>query len=191
MVFNMKTEQLIISEKQIIKSSDNKVVMHEWEHPIMKSKAEYICQNGGDILEIGFGMGISATYIQQHNINSHTICEIHPQIIKNLHEWNQDKSNVIILEGDWIDNINQMGKYDGILFDTFEDTVNATQFPNLLNKICKPGCLVTWWNNLPREYDEFMFSDTQFQTMDVDPPQNTYFNHKTYYMPKYTHMNLI
>ena len=47
--------------------------MHEWEYPIMQRYAEWVCQNGGDIIEFGFGMGISATAIQQYNINSHTI----------------------------------------------------------------------------------------------------------------------
>lgn len=181
----MKNEQLVITPKKITKTSDNKVIMHEWEHPIMKEKAKYICQNKGDILELGFGMGISAAYIQQHNINSHTICEIHPQVLEKLHEWKQNKINITVLEGDWFNNINKMGKYDGILFDTFEDTVNAIQFPNLLNKICKPGCLVTWWNNAPYEYDEFNFQTTQYKAIKVNPPQNTYFNHKKYYMPQH------
>ena len=56
-------------------------VMMDWEDEIMSASAAYACQNGGDILEIGFGMGISAGYIQSHSINSHTICENHPQII--------------------------------------------------------------------------------------------------------------
>ena len=52
-------------------------VMMDWEDSIMSASAAYICENGGDILEIGFGMGISAGYIQQHTINSHTIIENH------------------------------------------------------------------------------------------------------------------
>ena len=54
-------------------------VMMNWEDSIMKASADYVCENGGDILEIGFGMGISAGYIQANNINSHTIIENHPQ----------------------------------------------------------------------------------------------------------------
>ena len=34
-------------------------VMMSWEDALMKKHADYICQNGGDILEIGFGMGSS------------------------------------------------------------------------------------------------------------------------------------
>ena len=56
-------------------------VMMDWEDSIMSASAAYVTQNGGDILEIGFGMGISANYIQSHSISSHTIIENHPQII--------------------------------------------------------------------------------------------------------------
>ena len=48
-------------------------VMMDWETSLMSASAVYICENGGDILEIGFGMGISANYIQSQPISSHTI----------------------------------------------------------------------------------------------------------------------
>ena len=60
--------------------SDREVMM-DWEDPLMSASAAYVCQDGGDILEIGFGMGISAGYMHSHSINSHTIIENHPQII--------------------------------------------------------------------------------------------------------------
>ena len=43
--------------KEKIVDSKGCTVMHEWEHPLMKAKADWVCQNGGDILELGFGMG--------------------------------------------------------------------------------------------------------------------------------------
>ena len=48
-------------------------VMMSWESPIMEASAEWVCSGGGDILEMGFGMGISASFIQQQSISSHTI----------------------------------------------------------------------------------------------------------------------
>ena len=60
-------------------------VMMDWENTIMSASAAYVCEGGGDILEIGFGMGISATYIQSHTINSHTIIENHPQAVSYTH----------------------------------------------------------------------------------------------------------
>ena len=56
-------------------NSNKLEVMMDWEHLIMSASAAYITQNGGDILELGFGMGISAGYIQSHSIDSHTIYE--------------------------------------------------------------------------------------------------------------------
>ena len=47
---------------------DASEVMMSWEAPIMERSAEYICQSKGDILEIGFGMGICADYIQAEEL---------------------------------------------------------------------------------------------------------------------------
>ena len=35
-------------------------VMMDWEDPIMSASSAYITEDGGDILEVGFCMGISA-----------------------------------------------------------------------------------------------------------------------------------
>jgi len=65
-------------------------VMMDWEDPLMSASAAYICEGGGDILEIGFGMGIASGYIQQHTINSHTIIENHPDIIPKAQAWAEE-----------------------------------------------------------------------------------------------------
>ena len=65
-------------------------VMMDWEHSIMSASAAYVTEGGGDILEVGFGMGISAGYIQSHSISSHTIIENHPQIVEKLETWIQN-----------------------------------------------------------------------------------------------------
>ena len=175
------------TEKTLIELLSNGLyeeVMHEWETPIMHSMAEWVCKDGGDIIEFGFGMGISATHIQKQNINSHTICENNASVLVNLYEWVKDKPNVTILEGDWYDNVNVMSKYDGIFFDTHRDK-NAKHLPLVLKDIAKPNCKLTWWNNLPEPYNEFSLDGTEYEVLDVNPPKNTYFNHKKYYMPKY------
>ena len=61
-------------------TSQELIIMHEWETDLMRQHAEFVCSLGGDILEIGFGMGISAGFIQKQGIKSHTIIELHPQI---------------------------------------------------------------------------------------------------------------
>ena len=69
------TDTAITVEEDANNSHSNQEVMGSWEDPLMKRHAEVACENGGDILEIGFGMGISANYIQQQNPDSHTIIE--------------------------------------------------------------------------------------------------------------------
>ena len=96
-------------------------VMMDWEHPIMSSSAAYVTQNGGDILEIGFGMGIASGYIQSHSISSHTIIENHPQIISKSIEWASGKSNVTIISQSWQEVTSSLGRFDGIFYDTFGD----------------------------------------------------------------------
>ena len=82
-----KTTPLTFYKNQIIcedtgSSFFESEVMMDWEDPIMSASSAYITEDGGDILEVGFGMGISANYIQSHNISSHTIIENHPQVIE-------------------------------------------------------------------------------------------------------------
>ena len=100
---------------------EERQVMMSWENNLMKKHADYICQNGGDILEVGFGMGIAADYIQANNPTSHTIVENHPQIIEKAKAWAEGKSNVIIVEGDWLEKLSELSVYDGIFADTYGD----------------------------------------------------------------------
>ena len=112
-------DTILTFEDDKILTDDGREVMMSWEAPIMEKSAEYICESKGDILEIGFGMGICSDYIQSQGVNSHTIVEIHPQIIEKLLTWTEDKDNVTIVEGDW--SSVELGTYDGIFIDTYGD----------------------------------------------------------------------
>ena len=50
------------SDKITIDGMDNEVMM-SWEDSLMSASAAYVTEGGGDILEIGFGMGISGGYM--------------------------------------------------------------------------------------------------------------------------------
>ena len=88
MSFNEK--ELVFKDDRIIVNEGEQEpelqleVMMSWEDSLMKRHAEVVCENGGDVLEIGFGMGIAANYIQELNPSSHTIVESHPQILEKL-----------------------------------------------------------------------------------------------------------
>ena len=158
-------------------------VMMRWEDEIMLESANYVCQNGGDILEIGFGMGISANHIQSHNVNTHTIVENHPDIIPKALEWAKDKPNVQIVEGSWYDNLNNLGIYDGIFYDTYGDG-HIEYFDSSVEGLTKTGTLLTFWNNIPDEQSVFNFDNITYQLIEVTPPNNSYFTSDKYYLPK-------
>ena len=158
-------------------------VMMDWEHPIMSASAAYVTENGGDILEIGFGMGISAGYIQSHSIDSHIIVENHPQIIPKAVEWASNKSNVTIVSQSWYDVRNSLGKFDGVFYDSYGDD-NLNNFSSSLSNWTKSGTKVTWWNNETSETNYYNIPNVTYQSISVNPPQNNYFNSTTYYLPK-------
>jgi protein arginine N-methyltransferase 2 len=158
-------------------------VMMDWEDILMSASAAYVCEGGGDILEIGFGMHISADYIQSHNINSHTIIESHPDVIIKANEWAVDKPNVTIIEGDWYDIKDTLSTYDGLFYDTFGDH-NMGYFAEVLPSLMKEGGKATWWNANPTSSNYYGISNVIYDVYNVNPPQNNYFNNNKYYFPK-------
>lgn len=163
---------------------DNFEVMMSWEDPLMSASAAYVCQNGGDILEIGFGMGISAGYIQSHSITSHTIVENHPDIIPRAQAWASEKSNVTIVTGSWFNVRNNLSTYDGVFYDTWGDE-NMNEFSSSLFSLVKTGGIVTWWNVLSEENNYYNIPNVTYTQYSVSPPTNSYFSNTTYYLPKY------
>ena len=176
-----KDEILTFEDTKILNEGGAEVMMN-WEAVIMEKSAEFICHNNGDVLEIGFGMGICADYIQAQGVNSHTIVEIHPQIIEKLNIWADGKSNVTIVEGDWND-VDGLSTYDGIFVDTYGDE-NWRNVKSFLLDKAKSGAKITYWNNFDSENNEHSFDSISFESISISPDSNSYMNGNTYYMPK-------
>ena len=83
-------------------------------------------QPKGNVLEIGFGMGYSATAIQKYNPKSYTIIECDPIVIKKCKEWAKNYNNVTIIEAKWQEVIctDRLKIYDEIFFDDFPNDIN-------------------------------------------------------------------
>lgn len=47
-------------------------------HPAPTNTAPKVCAGGGDVLNVGFGLGLVDEEIQKHKPRSHTIVEAHP-----------------------------------------------------------------------------------------------------------------
>jgi spermidine synthase len=172
-----KKSELIFSDKNIITKDTNSEVMGSWEKPLMQTHVDLITEIGGNILEIGFGMGISASMIQEKNISSHTIVEIHPQVFEKASEWQKSKNNVTLLFGDWVDlkEIIISKKYDGIFFDTHLDD-NRPLFRELIVERCiKPNGTFSYFN--VGKMDVFDYKERlKYKIVDVEPdPKCTYF----------------
>jgi spermidine synthase len=155
----INTELIIEKDKiyYIDYEGNEQQVMMRWETPLMQHHVDILSIEGGDILEIGFGMGISADMIMERNPASYTVVEIHPQIISLAKEWAKDKPNVTIIEGNWLDVLGEIGKkrYDGILFDTYADLHQPIFASVLVNRFIKPNGIFTYWG--PDGHDSFRY----------------------------------
>jgi guanidinoacetate N-methyltransferase len=100
---------------------DDRDIMEDWQIPIMRRMAEIVGKTQGDVLEIGFGRGISATFVQQCEVKSHTIIECNEAIRERFEQWRQQyaERDIRYLTGRWQDVIGDLGKYDAILLHTY------------------------------------------------------------------------
>ncbi|HAX21064.1 MAG TPA: hypothetical protein DCY64_12375 [Hydrogenophaga sp.] len=102
-------------------------VMEAWEHPYMKALADIACTNGGRILEIGFGMGISAQYIQSHAVGEHRIIEANEDVARFAFQFAEKSTTKVVVEVGFWEDISRNypdESFDGILFDTYPITKN-------------------------------------------------------------------
>ena len=106
-------DRVTFSEDKLM-DSDSKAVMMAWEKPLMEAHAKAVCSGGGHILNIGFGMGLVDTAIQQYAPVMHTIVEAHPEVYERMLRtgWGE-KDNVKIIFGRWQDVLSQLESYDG------------------------------------------------------------------------------
>jgi len=110
---NYLEDRVSFSEDKLM-DSESKAVMMAWEKPLMEAHARAVCSGGGHVLNIGFGMGLVDSAIQQYAPASHTIVEAHPEVYQRMLRsgWGQ-KENVKIVFGRWQDVLSQLETYDG------------------------------------------------------------------------------
>lgn len=135
-------------------------VMMQWEDELMKAGSESLFKsiedpNDINILNIGFGMGIIDTMIQEKRPTKHYICEAHPDVLRKMKEegW-YEKPGVVVLEGKWQETLPDLLTkgvfFDGIYYDTFsehyEDMVNDL-FDAVVG-LLKPAGVFSFFNGL-------------------------------------------
>jgi guanidinoacetate N-methyltransferase len=178
-------------------------VMQDWETPYMKRLAEIATSNGGTILEFGFGMGISAGFIQESDtILKHSVIEAHPDVIefaKTKFPEQIKNGRLELINGFWEDVWPSLpeSSFDGILFDTSpldQETVffhYIDVFP-IAYKLLKPGGIFTYFSDEAttisdghkKALNEAGFTDIKFEIFPVEPPAECrYWPYKTIVAP--------
>ena len=99
-------------------------VMQRWEFPLMKALAVEVAREKGDILEIGFGMGISAGEIVKAGVRSYTVIEAHPEIAAFASDWAKAQPvPCTVIKGYYQDVAPDLERrFDGILFDAYPNS---------------------------------------------------------------------
>jgi guanidinoacetate N-methyltransferase len=96
-------------------------IMEDWQIPMMQAMAEIATIGHGDVLEIGFGRGVSAEMIQSLGVKSHTVIECNDSVVERFHQWQKShpEQDIRLVHGRWQDVIGELSLYDGIFFHTY------------------------------------------------------------------------
>jgi len=152
-------------------------VMMEWEKPYMEACIDKLKPHG-DVLEIGFGMGYSATHIQKYKPKSYTIVECDPVVIEKCKEWAKDYDNVTIIESTWQEAFQNKsyGVYDKVFFDDHPNEYNNNQeqggfriklFIQMLQeyKLIRDKCQVSFYMSCEPSDENIKFSREIYENL--------------------------
>ncbi len=181
-----------LAERGQAQLSDQEI-MEDWQIPLMEAMAKAITKRGGDILEVGFGRGVSADMIQKYAIDSHTLIECNDHVVEDyFRPWKAKYADkdIRLVHGLWQDTIDNLGYYDGIFFHTYplnEDEymqyVNASitfaeHFFSYASAHLKSGGAFTYFSNeiqsLSREHQHLLlkyFSSFNVSVVSLNMPE--------------------
>ncbi len=128
-------------------------VMEDWEENYMLALADVAAGRGGRVLELGFGMGISARFVQRHPVTEHVIVEANTDVYQHLEAFAVEHPTVTPRAGFWQEVTPTLadGSFDGILFDTYpvqEDELAAAWFFFAeAHRLLRPGGVFTYFSD--------------------------------------------
>ncbi|KDO20038.1 hypothetical protein SPRG_14186, partial [Saprolegnia parasitica CBS 223.65] len=108
------------TDADVLLSSVGQQVMMAWERDYMEQCVERLAITpASDVLEIGFGLGYSATKIMTYSPKTYTIIECDPVVIARIKAWAHSYSNVRIVQGTWQTQLPALPAFDCIFFDDY------------------------------------------------------------------------
>lgn len=179
-------------------------VMEDWERAYMERLGAVATQNSGDILELGYGMGISAGAVQSHEINSHTVIEAHPEVARKCIADNRpafSEGRMHLFTGFWQDVTPKLGDetFDGILFDTYPIKEEEMVGPHMFffdeaHRLLRPGGVLTYYSDEATHLKDphvqrlvaagFDRKNIDFEVCEVNPPEGCeYWSDRTIVVP--------
>jgi type IV protein arginine methyltransferase len=133
------------ADGQSLLDADEDAVMMEWERPLMKAHAQILMESSAvsslpaaasststrpskRVLNVGFGMGIIDSALQEWQPAHHIIIEAHPDVFQRMIDtgWTQ-RSNVRVCFGTWQDVIPQLIAEGTVVDAIFYDTVRPSE----------------------------------------------------------------
>ena len=196
----MNTYKKDKTNQDILLSHDNQQVMMEWEKPYMEQSIDKL-KPTGDVLEIGFGLGYSATQIMKYKPKSYTVIECDPNVIEYAKKWSTQYPDtpIYIIEGRWQEKLSSVGLFDSVYFDDFPLDIhkNSTKIDVLLSRkrlnifidICiqnhtKIGSRLSWYSSgnngtVILSSDTMPFIRCETEKINISIPEHcTYRNNK-------------
>jgi cystathionine beta-lyase/cystathionine gamma-synthase len=131
-------------------------VMSDYKRPYMEKLAEVVTRQGGNILNIGYGLGILDKEIEKYRntrkLQQHYVIELN----KHIAEQARQTENLIVIENDWRKALHDIRnvEFDGIVYDGFPLEKNEIHRDAILfieelvqTKLLKHGGILTFYTD--------------------------------------------
>jgi guanidinoacetate N-methyltransferase len=114
-------------------------MIQDWEEPLMRRMGRAVSDEGGHVLEIGYGLGISAEAVQSASPAMHVIIEANRETAEAARRRFAEevaRGRVQVLEGFWQDVLPNwpgglpLGRFTGVVFDPYPLSVQELRRPS-------------------------------------------------------------
>ncbi len=172
----------------------NHQVMMEWEKPYMEFSIEKLNPTG-HVLEIGFGMGYSATSICSYkDVSEYSVVECCPEVWKKFESWKETQRKdlkINLIKGRWEDIVPSLEtKFDCIYFDDYNYENNFMRFfsfAKLIKENVKIGSRMSVYSGNNTEFIKSEQFSTEIFDFPINIPENCkYAKGTNMYVPIYT-----
>merc|ERR1712194_149727 len=129
--------------------------MEQWEKPYMEELARVATSQGGKVLEVGFGLGLSASAVQRcEKVEEHIIIEANAGVVEHGKKWAESQPHKVTFKhGLWQDVVASLEdeSLDGVLYDTYplnkaEQHTHQFDFLKQIMPKIKKGGVLTYCN---------------------------------------------